>query len=152
LERLQRNAENSAEFDKNAIEQLEQHAKKEAVSGRERGAGEREKPKQNDQPIAMTKAAKKQAYKKTLSHARRHLSKPEKTLSKVIHQPAIEKVSEIGENTVARSSGLLSGGLFSFAGSLFFLYMAKHYGFAYNFFTFILFLGGGFVVGLFVEL
>lgn len=112
---------------------------------------ETEKPKVHDN-FTLRKETKKMAYKKTLSHVRRHLPKPERAFSKIIHQPVIEKVSDISAKTVARPSGLLAGGICAMFGSAFVLFMSKHYGFRYNFTIFIALLVLGFVLGLLLEM
>jgi ABC-type nickel/cobalt efflux system permease component RcnA len=135
-------------------ELLRKTVEQEALTGKELQGkiGEKERPKQQHSNVAITKAAKKAAYRKTLSHVRQQLPQHERTFSKVIHQPVIERVSEIGAKTVARPSAILSGGICALIGSSIVFYMAKHYGFRYNFFVFILLLGIGFALGLFIEL
>lgn len=91
-------------------------------------------------------------YKRTLQSVRKDLSAPEKALSKIIHNPIIDAVSSAAEKTVARPSGLLFGSIFAFVGSSLFLYVAKHYGYEYNFLMFALFFLGGFGLGLLIEL
>ena len=91
-------------------------------------------------------------YKRTLQSVQKGLSNPEKTLSKLIHNPVIDAVSTAAEKTVARPSGLLTGSIFAFLGSSMFLYIAKHYGYEYNFLLFALFFFGGFALGLLIEL
>jgi len=102
--------------------------------------------------MGVTRALKKQAYKKVLSQARKQLSPSERTFSSVIHSPTIEKASDIGAKTVARPSGILTGGIVAFVGSSVLFYMSKHYGYRYNPFVFIALLVIGFVAGLLLEL
>ncbi len=87
----------------------------------------------------------------TLAQARRHLKPSERALSKIVHNPKVEVISDAAGATIARPSGLLYGALFSFIGSLGYLIIAKRYGYEYNAFVAILTFGGGFVFGLFVE-
>ena len=72
-------------------------------------------------------------------------------MSRIIHQPAIDAASEATAKTIARPSGILGGGICAFAGSLFFLYFAKHDGFHYNYLLFLVFFIGGFAIGLLFE-
>lgn len=92
-----------------------------------------------------------QTYDRTLSSIRNRLKKPDKTFSKVIHQPVIEKSSEIVGATVARPSGILFGGVFSFVGSLLSYLLAKRLGGELPYSIFALFFVGGFVFGVIVE-
>lgn len=95
---------------------------------------------------------KAQGLDRILSSVRNRLSAPEKRLSKVIHQPAVEKVSDVAGNTVARPSGILFGGIFSFIGSLGAYLLAKHLGGQLHYSIFAVCFVGGFILGLFVEL
>jgi hypothetical protein len=95
------------------------------------------------------KAATKQ---RQLSQVQRRLSPRSRTLSKVIHQPAVRIVSEAAAATISRPSGLLGGGLVAFIGSLGYLYLTKHVGMTYNYFVFTLLFVGGFALGLVLEL
>jgi len=90
--------------------------------------------------------------RRTLNNVRRHLNAPSRAFSKVIHQSAVEKVSEVAAPTVARPSGILGGGIFALLGSLILLYATKHYGYTYNYFVFVILFVGGFVAGMLVEL
>lgn len=93
-----------------------------------------------------------QKYIHTLSSIRNRLRGPEKSFSKVIHQPIVERTSEILENTIARPSGLLFGGFFSFIGSLASYLLARRLGGELRFSVFAVFFVGGFFIGLIVEL
>jgi hypothetical protein len=90
-------------------------------------------------------------YKRTLQSVQKDLSTPEKALSKVIHNPTVDALSEVAGKTVARPSGFLTGAIFAFVGSSAFLWISKHYGYKYNFLLFVIFFGVGFVVGLVLE-
>ncbi|HMS23410.1 MAG TPA: hypothetical protein PKB09_01230 [Candidatus Saccharibacteria bacterium] len=95
---------------------------------------------------------KKAAYKKELQRARKHMNTRQKAFSKVVHNPVVESISEVGAKTAARPSGLLGGGIFASAGTLILYIMSRYYGFEYNFFVFILLLISGFLIGICVEL
>lgn len=153
LQNLLEKAEHARNEHAESREQLGRTAKQEALTAKEvQGKiGEKERPK-SDNNLYITKATKKAAYKKTLRHVQHQLPKRERVFSKLIHQPVIEKASDIGAKTVARPSGVLAGGICALLGSTFVFYMAKHYGFEYNFFVFIVLLVIGFGIGLVVEL
>lgn len=105
-----------------------------------------------EQPVLINKELKQMTYKRTLRKTQNKLPAPYKTLSKVIHQPVVEAVSEVAGKTVARPSGVLMGGVFAFIGSSLFLWISKHYGYEYNFLLFLSFFAGGFIIGILVEL
>lgn len=110
-----------------------------------------EKP-DNDQPLYINRELKDMAYKRTLKRTRSRLPAPLRPLSKFIHQPAVEAISEFGAKTIARPSGVLAGGITAFLGSSLVLWVSRHYGYEYNFLLFALLFIGGFFVGLILEL
>src|SRR5690606_36501416 len=91
------------------------------------------------------------AYRRTLKRVQSKLPAPARAFSKVIHNPAVEAASELAGKTVARPSGVLAGGVAAFLGSSLFLWVARHYGYEYNYVLFALCFVGGFFVGLLVE-
>jgi hypothetical protein len=110
-----------------------------------------DKPKQQKQEFSAYTALKSQTYSRTLKRVQQHLSSPERTMSKLMHNKAIEKVSDGVGKTAARPSGILGGGIVAFVGSLLLLYMTKKYGFEYNPTMFLIFLGCGFFLGVLLE-
>lgn len=86
-----------------------------------------------------------------LQSVRNRLPLADKTLSKVIHQPVVRALSDASAQTVARPSGLFTGGLLAFIGSSLYLYLASHIGFTYNFVVAGLLFVVGFVLGLVLE-
>ena len=131
------------------LEQAQKTIEKEAVSQHELPIEEKhEVPNKQfvgDELRAMS-------INRTMSRTRKKLSKPEQSLSKVVHQPVVDGLSRAGEKTISRPSGLLAGGICALIGSSIMLYMSKHYGFRYNLFVFIALFVGGFVLGLLLEL
>lgn len=110
-----------------------------------------DKPADN-QPLYIDRVVKKLKLKQSMGQVRSQLSPASRALSRVIHQPVVRAVSEAGARTISRPSGLLGGGVMAFAGSLAYLYLAKHIGFSYNYLLFTLFFAGGFLLGLLFEL
>jgi hypothetical protein len=148
LERLKEKAE-KADHD-HSIDKIQASIHKEALSAKEITVGEHRKD--TNQPLlGVQKELKADAYRRTLRKIRGQLSAPQRGLSKVMHHPVMEPINEVGSKTVARPSGLLGGGLAALVGSGTVLYMAKHYGFSYNFTTFIILLSVGFITGVLIE-
>ena len=135
--------------EKAPLAQLEKAAKQEAVAGKELVGRESSRP--SDTSLYVNQELRQQTWNRSMTRVRKHLSVPARTFSKVVHQPVVAALSDAGEKTIARPSGLLFGGICAFVGSSFFLYMAKHYGFTYNYLFFVLFFIGGFAVGLVIE-
>jgi len=86
-----------------------------------------------------------------LAQIRHRLTAPDKTLSKVIHQPVVRAVSEATGKTISRPSGLLGGGIVALIGTSSYLYLARHFGFSYNYGVFLVLFVGGFGLGLVIE-
>jgi hypothetical protein len=91
-------------------------------------------------------------YTQTMKRVQKQLPPTQRTLSKIIHNPAVDAVSTVAGETVARPSGLLSGALFSIIANLLIIGICRYYGYEYNYLIGLLGFVGGFVVGLFVEL
>lgn len=150
LKRAEAEAEKASDQQPNTSE-LAQKVEQQAISGKEITIGESESGASSQEYGAYTEM-KGQAYKKTLGRIQSRLSAPEKTMSKVMHNKTIESVSDGIGKTAARPSGILGGGIVALIGSSTLLYMAKKYGFEYNFFIFFVLLAGGFVLGVIAEL
>jgi flagellar biosynthesis GTPase FlhF len=95
---------------------------------------------------------KEMAYQRLLNRARRHMSPYSRAMSHIIHQPIVETVSEVTGKTVGRPSGILGGGILALAGTTAYYYIAKHYGYNYNSFVFLLLLVCGFIAGWVLEI
>lgn len=151
LSSTEKKAENSKHEHSEKIEKIRVDIEKTAKSAEDHKKPKLEE-KEPDRPILINKELKNVTYNRTLRRTQSKLPAAEKVLSKVIHQPLVESVSETAGKTVVRPSGVFMGGLFAFLGSSAFLWLAKHYGYEYNFFIFMVFFAGGFFVGLLVEL
>jgi hypothetical protein len=151
LKELLKKAEQAPDTQKERLPEIEQQAKEEAVSGKEYTIGEHDADKQ-PADARINSDLKRMSFQRVVGRLQNRLPWPEKALSKAIHQPVVDKISSIGEKTVARPSGLLGGGICAFVGSSVFLWAAKHYGFTYNYLLFFLFFVGGFVLGMIIEL
>ncbi len=103
-------------------------------------------------PASISRELKRTTLNRELKAIRRKLPARERALSRLVHQPVVRVVSETAGKTISRPSGLLGGGLVAFLGSSGYLYLAKHLGFSYNYFVFLVLFAGGFVVGLVLEL
>jgi hypothetical protein len=151
-ERLRTDAENAQEKDRKSIEKLHTAAKAEAVSGKDVVVDETAESGQQKTSHLSQRTLKEQAYRQGLSKIRHHLPANQRTFSKIIHQPVVNTVSEVGSKTIGRTSGLLFAGIFTLVGSTFVLFAARHYGFSYNFGIFIALFVGGYLLGILVEL
>ena len=153
LERLQKAAENAAETDslKAQLESLQSNAENQAISGAELNVGDTT-VENGDGLFGTDKTLKADAYSRTLRKVRTQLRAPERAFSRVVHNKAIESVSNASAKTIARPSAFLGASFAAMVGSAVLLYMSKQYGFTYNYTVLIVLFAGGFVLGLLVEL
>lgn len=63
---------------------------------------------------ASTKKARNKAYTSIMKQTQAELPMASRAFSKAIHNPVIEKASEIAGNTIARPNAILYGSLFAF--------------------------------------
>lgn len=152
LKQLQEKAKKSEKEPKSSIETIKKSIETAAVSGKEYSVGEKESTKQSSPNYGINKELKASAYKRTLKKARSQLSAPEKTFSRVVHNPIVEKTSDLAAKTVARPSGILIGGIGAFLGTLAILYISKRSGFTYNYLLFLLIFVAFYVLGVTLEL
>lgn len=144
--------QNETETRQKNIESARADIEKVAESGHENPLTEKALSDAKDNDIKWTsKELLAQTYDRTLSSVRNRLKKPERTFSKIIHQPVIEKGSEVLGATIARPSGILFGGLFSFVGSLLGYLLAKRLGGELPLSIFAFCFVGGFAFGLAIE-
>lgn len=150
---IEKKAEQASHEHAEKIEGIRSAIEAEAESKHEHTAKKHtEKSRETEQPTFVNRELKNMAYQRTLRRTQNKLPAPSRALSKFMHQPAVEAVSDVASKTIARPSGLLLGGISAFIGSSVFLWTARYYGYEYNFLLFILFFAGGFFLGLLVEL
>lgn len=149
-ERARQAIEKQAEQDKRALtNEVEKHAQEASKSKLESPASEN----RDDLSLpGVQQSMKNRTYKRELTKIQTKLSKPDKAFSKIIHNKTVETISNVGAQTLARPSGLLGGSIFAFIGSLLTYYMARHYGFRYNYLVMFLLFAVGFAAGAAIEL
>lgn len=146
--RAEKAGEHSASEKHHEADKARYEVQEQAISGAEYEQPTSEQPQH--QPV-YDKAAKEHSFNTTMHHVRRNLTKPERQLSKFIHQPVVEKTSEVLGKTVARPSGIMGATLAAFIGLLSVYSVAKFAGFQLSGSEMPLLLLLGFVLGLFLE-
>lgn len=101
--------------------------------------------------LGVQRELKAQAYAHTLRRIREALPGPQRAFSKVIHAPLIEQTTAIATYSVGRSTGLLGGGIAALIGSATFLFIARHYGYQYNYALPIMCFIVGYIVASVIE-
>lgn len=157
-------AERSAELDKTvenrvkhspekqaeAVERARHEANKEALLSKERSGAEQ---KAGGEPSMgavrkVTKQEKDVEYKKTLKEIRSQMSAPSRAFSKVIHNPAVEKTSDVIGSTIARPNAIVAGSTTALVLVSAVYIIAKTYGYPMSGFETI----GAFIIGWMIGL
>ena len=152
-EELESSVESSVEKDQDtAIEKARKSIEKEYAFGHEKNNAQKGSEKRSQrQRHNISKADKKRSYATTMRHIRRNMPTTQRTFSRFIHAPLVEKTSEVASTTVARPSGILGAGIVAVTGLGYVLYTAKQTGFSLSGTEFIVFLAIGWMTGIFIE-
>lgn len=132
------------------VESLQARAENQAVSGKEFPKVEIS-TEQSGHSFGITKEFKADAYNRTLKRIRTHLNGRDRFMSKVVHQPVIEKVSNVSARTIARPNAFLGGSFCALIASAALMYLSRHYGFTYNYAAILLAFIAGFIIALVIE-
>lgn len=143
---LEKAAEKAVESGEKSAEKARAEALEQAISV-ERGSAEKKK-RANDSPAGrrhgvVSKKERAASYKKHMQHIQSELPPVQRAFSKVIHNPVVEKTSEVVGNTIARPNAILSGAVVAFVAVLAVYLVAKHYGYVLSGFETI----GAFIAG-----
>lgn len=152
--RLARAAEHAHETKHEKAERVHelQHEAQERAKSLHEMPVERKEHAPDVSHMPVNRSVKEAARRRVMKRVQKHLRPDERLFSKITHNPAVDAVSRAAEKTVARPSGLLGGSFFAFLGSTAYLWIARHYGYEYNYLLFFLLFVGGFGVGMLIEL
>lgn len=128
---------------------IRHEVKEQAISGAEYHKPQSEQ--RQPHPHGRTKKDKKVAFDTIMHDVRTNMSKPEQTFSKLIHQPVVEKTSEIAGKTIARPSGIAGAALAACIGLLSIYSVARFAGFQLSGSEMPLLLALGFIAGMLAE-
>lgn len=78
---------------------------------------------------APSKTERKTAYNTVMREAQQHMSGPSRSFSKAIHNPVVEKVSDVAGSTVARPNAILAGSMSAFILTLGTFLIARYFGY-----------------------
>ncbi len=134
-----------------SVEKIKHTIEQEAVSGKEMGHSESHHRRDHD-ATPVSSDLKKLRLSRTLTSVRKELNTADRLLSKIVHQPLVDSVSNAVGTTITRPSGVIGGGIVGLFGTSTLLWMSKHYGFQYNYLMVVVLFAIGFIVGVGVEL
>lgn len=145
---VERAAEKSnVENGEKAEREARHEALKEAVSV-ERGSAEKKGKETASSPAkrrhgVVSKKERDASYKQHMKQLQSELKPTQRAFSKVIHNPIVEKTSDVVGGTIARPNAILSGAVVAFFLVLAVYVIAKYYGYPLSGFESI----GAFIVG-----
>jgi len=96
----------------------------------------------------ISKRQQEASFRSTMHEVQAHMSAPSRTFSRVIHNKAVEKVSDVAATTVARPNAILSGAIFAFILTLAVYLIAKNLGYPLSGFETIGAFALGWLLGL----
>lgn len=103
-----------------------------------------------DLPV-NSKAARKEAFGTIMTEVQSQMSPAERTFSKFIHAPVVEKVSDVTSKTIARPNAILAGSLTAFVLVLATYLIARHYGYPLSGAETMLAFAAGWVLGVLFD-
>lgn len=152
---LLKNLEKAERYDdhesKHSAEKARVEAQSEALFSKEYSTESKQGTIDSAPPMPASKKQREQAYKQTMQHIQSEMNPVERGFSKVIHNPIVERVSDIAGSTIARPNSILMGSVFAFVGVLAVYLYAKHTGFALTGFETIAAFVGGWLLGILID-
>ncbi len=154
-EQLEKHAEIGASLEKAAEKSVESGEKTEARARTEAlekaisveaGSAEKKGKVASKTPTrhgVVSKKVRKESYEKHLATLQAELPPAQRAFSKVIHNPIVEKTSEVVGSSIARPNAILAGAVVAFFAVLAVYLTAKHFGYALSGFETI----GAFIIG-----
>lgn len=148
LERIREAAETAKERERESDhEQEARHEALEQAAEKEQAA---EMSTEVEKPQQITKDDRDASYKQTMHKMQQQLPPASRAFSKVIHNPAIEKTSEVVGNTIARPNLIIAGALGAII-SVIVYFIAKRYGYILSGSETIILFIAGWLIGAIIE-
>lgn len=124
---VERVGESREAVEKN-VERAKNQAQKEALTAREI-KGKEETNSDQPTPIITTEV-RNESFNRTMRQIQSEMPAGARAFSKIIHNPVVERTSDVVGATLARPHAILSGSLFACLAVLGLYLMARYYGFA----------------------
>ena len=102
-------------------------------------------------PSSYTPSQKKSVYKKEIKSVQSHLPRGSRVFSKIVHNPVIEKVSDVTAVTIFRPSALIGGSLAGLIFGIAIYVAAQYYGYIMPNWILVALLIAGALLGLILE-
>lgn len=124
------------------IERARTEAHAEALFGKEQSS-EHKRTGRSEEPRHSSGRSRAESYKQTMQSVKQQLNQQERTFSDFIHNPAVEKASDLISTTVARPTSILTGSILAFSAVVGLYAYASYAGFTLSGFETI----GAFLIG-----
>lgn len=153
LNKVEAGAERPLESAEKAAEKARVEALETAVSVEKGGAEKAKRASDSATPkkkrrTTIAKAEKEASFKRHMKDVQAEMTGPQRAFSKVIHNKAVEAVSEVVGSTFARPNAILAGAVVAFIAVLAVYLLAKNLGYVLSGFETI----GAFVIGWLVGI
>lgn len=99
----------------------------------------------------ISRREKDESFTQKMTHVQAELSAPSRAFSKVIHNKAVEKVSDTVGSTIARPNAILAGSIAAFIITTTLYYVAKNIGYPLSGFETIGAFAAGWVIGILFD-
>lgn len=113
---------------RNEVEQVSSKHEKEGQLQEKKLAAEKS-PSERRGHGKISSKQKDASFKKTITTIQTELPLPSRAFSKLIHNKAVEKVSDTVGSTIARPNAILAGSAFAFVFTLVIFLVARYYGY-----------------------
>lgn len=155
LDKIEGSAERSVESGEKAAERAKVEALETAISVEKAGAEKAKRVSDTPAPKkrrgAIAKSAKEASFKRHMEAVQAEMTAPQRAFSKVIHNKAVEKTSEVVGATVARPNAILSGAVVAFILVLAVYLVSKHLGYVLSGFETIAAFAVGWLIGILYD-
>lgn len=156
-EQLERGLESAPERSVESAERQAERARVEALESAvsvEAGGAEKKRDTEPKSPLrhsAVSKKDRQASYNRTMKQIRSEMPAPARAFSKTIHNPVVERVSDVAGATVARPNAMLAGAVSAFIVSFALYIIAKRLGYPLSGFETIGAFIAGWILGLLFD-
>ncbi len=140
---VERRAEKDASIDSETLAEKARETAEKLAEDTEKVSNASPAEKRKPKPLPRSKEGLDASFNITMKGARAHMSSPSRVFSKVIHNKAVERISDAVGTSVARPNAILSGSAAAFILTLSVYLVARFYGYPLSGFETI----GAFILG-----
>lgn len=133
------------------VESARHEALEKAVSSEREKRMEKTEKDPTHEHRPLNKREKNVSFDTTMREARSQMPAASRVFSSIIHNPAVEKISDVAGGTIARPNAILSGSVFAFLFTLVIYLTARYYGYPLSGTETIAAFLLGWIVGLIID-